>query len=132
MKQLKIGQVAKQSDLSVETIRYYEKRGLIPTPDRLDSGYRVYPESILSRLNFINRCKSLGFSLQEISELLAIQLHPNTSSARVKAQVELKISLIQTKIEELEKLRGSLEQLSALCCGTARVSECPIIEFLKH
>ena len=62
MKQLKIGQVAKQAGLTVETIRYYEQRGLIPEPQRLDSGYRVYPESILTRLHFINRCKDLGFS----------------------------------------------------------------------
>ena len=132
MKQLKIGQVAKQSDLTVETIRYYEQRGLIPEPNRLDSGYRVYPESILTRLNFINRCKDLGFSLQEISELLSIQINPENSSALVKEQVEHKIELVKDKISELQKLQGSLEQLSSLCCGEGSVSDCPIIDFLKH
>lgn len=132
MKQLKIGQVAKQSDLTVETIRYYEQRGLIPEPNRLDSGYRVYPESILTRLNFINRCKDLGFSLQEISELLSIQINPENSSALVKEQVEHKIELVKDKISELQKLQDSLEQLSGLCCGEGSVSDCPIIDFLKH
>ena len=132
MKQLKIGQVAKQSDLTVETIRYYEQRGLIPKPNRLDSGYRVYPESILTRLNFINRCKDLGFSLQEISELLSIQINPENSSALVKEQVEHKIELVKDKISELQKLQGSLEQLSGLCCGEGSVTDCPIIDFLKH
>ena len=132
MKQLKIGQVAKQSDLTVETIRYYEQRGLIPEPNRLNSGYRVYPESILTRLNFINRCKDLGFSLQEISELLSIQINPENSSALVKEQVEHKIELVKDKICELQKLQDSLEQLSGLCCGEGSVSDCPIIDFLKH
>ncbi|MGH1431361.1 MAG: heavy metal-responsive transcriptional regulator [Neptuniibacter sp.] len=132
MKQLKIGQVAKQSGLTVETVRYYEQRGLIPEPQRLDSGYRVYPESILTRLNFINRCKDLGFSLQEISELLSIQIDPDNSSALVKEQVEHKIELVKEKISELQKLQGSLEQLSGMCCGEGSVSDCPIIDFLKH
>ena len=132
MKQLKIGQVAKQSGLTVETVRYYEQRGLIPEPQRLDSGYRVYPESILTRLHFINRCKDLGFSLQEISELLSIQIDPDNSSALVKEQVEHKIELVKEKISELQKLQGSLEQLSGMCCGEGSVSDCPIIDFLKH
>jgi len=132
MKQLKIGQVAKQSGLTVETVRYYEQRGLIPEPQRLDSGYRVYPESILTRLNFINRCKDLGFSLQEISELLSIQIDPDNSSALVKEQVEHKIELVKEKISELQKLQGSLEQLSGMCCGEGSVSDCPIIDFLKN
>ena len=132
MKQLKIGQVAKQSGLTVEAIRYYEQRGLIPTPQRLDSGYRVYPASILDRLHFISHCKDLGFSLQEIAELLSIQINPDNSSALVKEQVEHKIALVKDKISELQKLQASLEQLNNLCCGEGSVSECPIIDFLKH
>ena len=132
MKQLKIGQVAKQSGISVETVRYYEQRGLIPEPDRLPSGYRVYPENILQRLHFIHRCKDLGFSLQEIGELLSLQTDPSTSSALVKQQVEHKISLVKTKISELQKIEHSLEQLSDSCCGEGTVSDCPIIDFLKH
>ena len=132
MKQLKIGQVAKLTGLSVETVRYYEQRGLIPPPHRLDSGYRIYPESILQRLHFINRCKGLGFSLQEITELLSLQLNPETSSALVKQSVEDKIILVRSKINELQKLQNSLEQLSNLCCGDGPISDCPIIDFLKH
>lgn len=132
MKQLKIGQVAKQSGLSVETVRYYEQRGLIPPPQRLDSGYRIYPESILERLHFITRCKDLGFSLQEIHELLSLQLNPETPSAEVKLRVDGKIDLVKGKIKELENLQASLEQLSGLCCGEGSVSDCPIIDFLKH
>lgn len=132
MKQLKIGQVAKLSGVSVETLRYYEQRGLIPTPNRLDSGYRIYPESILQRLHFIARSKDLGFSLQEIGELLTLQTDPEASSALVKQQVEDKISLVKGKISELQNLQSSLEQLSGLCCGEGAVSDCPIIDYLKH
>ena len=132
MKQLKIGQVAKHAGLSVETVRYYEKRGLIPAPQRLDSGYRVYPESILQRLHFIQRCKELGFSLQEISELLSLQTDPSAPSALVKAQVENKITLVREKIQALRKIEHSLEQVSGLCCGDGPVSDCPIIDFLKQ
>lgn len=132
MKLLKIGQVAKQSDISVETVRYYEKRGLLPTPQRLDSGYRVYPETVLQRLHFIHRCKDLGFSLQEIRELLNLQTEPETSSALVKEQVEHKIGLVKLKIAELKKIEHSLEQLSDLCCGDGPISDCPIIDFLKQ
>lgn len=132
MKQLKIGQVAKLTGLSVETVRYYEQRGLIPTPNRLASGYRVYPESTLQQLNFIIRCKELGFSLQEISELLSLQAQPDIQSALVKQQVEDKINLVEKKIIELEKLHASLQQLSNLCCGEGTVANCPIMDFLKQ
>ncbi|WP_286240467.1 heavy metal-responsive transcriptional regulator [Neptuniibacter halophilus] len=132
MKQLKIGQVAKQSGISVETIRYYEKRGLIPEPQRLESGYRVYSEHTLQRLHFIQRGKELGFSLQEIGELLSLQVQPDSSSALVKQQVEHKIDLVRSKISELQKIQHSLEQLSERCCGEGPVSECPIIDFLQH
>ncbi len=132
MKQLKIGQVAKLTNLSVETVRYYEQRGLIPSPNRSEAGYRIYSESVLQRLHFIKRCKDLGFSLQEITELLSLQINPETSSALVKQHVEDKITLVKSKISELQKLQDSLESLSGLCCGDGSVSDCPIIDFLKH
>ncbi|UTW10976.1 heavy metal-responsive transcriptional regulator [Marinobacterium rhizophilum] len=130
MPQLRIGDIAKGSGLSVETIRYYERRGLISPLGRLPSGYRCYDEHTLERLHFVVRCKSLGFSLDEIQELL--QLDPNAESAQVKQKVELRIAQIEEKITQLRELQLSLHQLSELCSGEGPVSDCPIIDTLRH
>ncbi|WP_027857501.1 heavy metal-responsive transcriptional regulator [Marinobacterium jannaschii] len=132
MSTFKIGEIARQSGLSVEAIRYYERRGLISPAQRLPSGYRLYNDSTLQRLHFIQRCKDLGFSLEEILELLNLQTDPDTSSALVKQKIETKIRLVEQKIEQLQSLQHSLQTLSSLCCGDGTVSDCPIIENLKH
>lgn len=80
MAHLRIGELARQAGLSVETLRYYERRGLIPPPARLASGYRIYPEETLDRLTFIRRGKTLGFSLEEIAELLQLEVNPQQSA----------------------------------------------------
>lgn len=86
----------------------------------------------MQRLSFIRRCKDLGFSLEEILELLNLQQHPELSSAEVKKRVEEKIVLVEQKISQLEQLNASLHQLNSLCCGDGPVSDCPILEFLKE
>ncbi|MBY4679013.1 heavy metal-responsive transcriptional regulator [Marinobacterium arenosum] len=129
---LRIGEIANQSGLSVEAIRYYERRGLITPAGRLESGYRLYSPDTLQRLQFILRCKDLGFSLEEILELLNLQVDPNASSASVKAKVEGKIDRVEQKIDDLQRLHRSLQQLNALCQGEGSACECPILEFLRH
>lgn len=131
-KALKIGQLAQQSGVSVQTLRYYEQRGLIPTPQRQSSGYRIYPHETLKRLSFINRCKTLGFSLEEILELLQMEVDPSHSAADVKARVDEKLALVEAKIADLQHLKLSLQQLSGSCCGHGSTSECPILEFLHE
>lgn len=132
MPRLRIGELAKRSGLSVETLRYYERRGLIPPPERLASGYRSFPEDTLDRLVFIKRSKELGFSLDEIAELLQLEIDPGIGAAEVKARVDSKIAMVERKIDDLKQLQGSLIRLSSLCCGEGSLSDCPILEYLHQ
>lgn len=132
MTRLRIGELAKRSGLSVETLRYYERRGLIPPPERLASGYRSFPEQTLDRLVFIKRSKELGFSLDEIAELLQLEIDPSIGAAEVKGRVDSKIAMIERKIADLKQLQGSLQRLSNLCCGEGSLSDCPILEYLHQ
>ncbi|MCW8886447.1 MAG: heavy metal-responsive transcriptional regulator [Motiliproteus sp.] len=131
MTTLRIGQVAKAVGLSVETIRYYEQRGLLPQPGRSESGYRIYTERSIQVLVFICRSKGLGFSLQEIKELLDLQRMPEADSATVKGLVEDKIQLINAKLAELSELKQNLSTLSSLCDGVGPAEQCPILDFLS-
>ena len=132
MTTLKIGELARRSGLSVETLRYYERRGLIPPPDRLPSGYRLYPEHTLKRLAFIRRCKSLGFTLDETLELMQLQHHPEQESSVVKQRVDERIDEIGRKIEDLQRIQRALQGLSALCSGQGSAADCPILAFLDQ
>ncbi|MBR9885349.1 MAG: heavy metal-responsive transcriptional regulator [Oceanospirillales bacterium] len=132
MKTLRIGELAKRSGLSVETLRYYERRGLIPSPERLPSGYRTYPEQTLDRLIFIRRSKELGFSLDEIVELLDLEVAGDVSASDVKSRVDNKIEMVERKIADLKRLQHSLQTLSGLCCGEGSLSDCPILEYLHQ
>ncbi|VAX15909.1 Transcriptional regulator, MerR family [hydrothermal vent metagenome] len=127
---LTIGQVAKLSDVGVETVRFYERRGLIDEPPRKDSGYRQYPEGAVKRINFIKKAKELGFTLKEISELLNLRLHSGGGCADVRAKALEKISDVKGKIGELNKIQKALTKLAASCKGDGPVSDCPILEAL--
>ncbi len=128
MESLKIGQVAGLAEGGVETIRFYERRGLIEEPPRRASGYRQYPPNAVTRIRFIRRAKGLGFSLQEIKELLALRLDTDTTCVDVKDRATAKILELQNKIEALERMRLALEALVASCSGGGPLSECPILE----
>jgi MerR family mercuric resistance operon transcriptional regulator len=126
-----IGQLARQAGIHLETVRYYERRGLLPKPPRTRSGYRIYPMSTAQRLGFIKRAQELGFSLAEISELLALRVSHKTSSAEVRSRAEAKITEIERKIRTLQSMRRSLRKLTNACAGCGPISECPIIESLE-
>ena len=128
MESLKIGQVAGLAQVGVETIRFYERRGLIEEPPRRASGYRQYPPEAVARIRFIRRAKGLGFSLQEIKELLALRVDTNTTCADVKDRATAKILDLQGKIATLEEMRAALEAMVASCSGNGPSSECPILE----
>jgi MerR family mercuric resistance operon transcriptional regulator len=132
MNSLKIGELAQRSGLSVETLRYYERRGLIPPPERLPSGYRIYPPATVQRLAFIRRCKTLGFTLEETLDLLQLQRHPEQESAAVKQRVEQRIADVRGKVRDLQRILAALEGLSALCDGEGPVADCPILAFLER
>jgi MerR family mercuric resistance operon transcriptional regulator len=132
MQRLTIGQLAGLADVGVETVRFYERQGLIDEPPRRVSGYRQYPPEAVARIRFIRRAKKLGFSLKEIKELLALRLDPHTTCGDVRDRAEEKLADIRQKIAALDGMRAALERLTAACDGDGSVSDCPILEALEE
>ena len=130
MEGLTIGKLAKQAGIGIETIRFYERQGLIPPPARTDSNYRIYSEEEVGRLKFIKRAKLLGFTLNEIKDLLTLQHNPHATKADIKQRTDEKIINIREKISDLKLMLGALEHLSGACDGHGPLDECPILEAL--
>ncbi len=130
MTTLTIGKVAQRAGVGIETVRFYERRGLIDEPPRGPSGYRHYPESVVLRLLFVRRAKDLGFTLNEIKELLSLRLDPQTTCADVKQRAETKIADIEEKMRALRRMKQSLVQLTKSCNGSGPANDCPILESL--
>lgn len=130
MRPLTIGQVARQAGVGVETVRFYEREGLLDEPARRPSGYRQYEGDIIARLLFIRRAKELGFTLNEIKELLSLRPDPSTSCADVKLRAQAKIEDIEEKIRTLQRMKKALVKLTQACSGRGPTSECPILEAL--
>jgi len=128
---VKIGTIAKQVGVTVEAIRFYEKKGLVAEPLRNPSGYRDYPEETLQRISFIKKSKELGFSLREIKEILQLQDAPGATCADVKQKAEQKVAVIEKRMELLLKMKEALTELIAACSGSGPASSCPIIEALN-
>ena len=131
MKPLTIGIVARRAGVNVETVRFYERKDLIERPSRRGSGYRQYPEETIDRIRFIRRAKELGFTLNEISELLSLKAAPRSKCDQIRRRAELKIQDIQTKVRDLLKMRDALAELAKACTGNGPVSSCPILEALE-
>lgn len=129
---LTIGGVAKRANVGVETIRFYEREGLISEPPRRASGYRVYPESTVDRLRFIKRAKDLGFSLREIKELLELRIAPGATCEQIKGRAKSKIGDIEEKMRTLKRMKQALDRLTEACSGNGSVSDCPILEALDE
>ncbi len=128
MKPLTIGQVAKRVAVGIETIRFYEREGVLEKPDRSASGYRLYDEDVIARLRFVGRAKELGFTLKEIRELLGLRVDPTTTCSDVKQRAEEKVSDIENKIRTLQRMKRALVKLTKECSGNGPTSECPILE----
>ena len=128
MESMKIGEVARQSDVGVETIRYYEREGLLAEPERKPSGYRQYDESVVARLQFIRRTKELGFTLAEIKEILGLWFDANTRCEHVQHRAELKITDIEEKIRSLQRMKRSLKKIISECADKDSVDDCPLLE----
>lgn len=129
---LTIGEVAKAAEIGVETIRFYEREGLIAEPPRRASGYRQYPREAIRRLRFIRRAKELGFTLREIGELLSLRVDPGTTCADVRAMARAKIEDIDGRVAELHRIKDVLERLARSCRGKGPTSECPILDILDE
>ena len=130
-KPLTIGLVARRAGVGVETVRFYERQGLIEEPPRRLSGYREYDEEVVCRLGFIRRAKDLGFMLKEIKELLSLRHDPSTPAADVKRRAEAKIADIEAKIRTLQKMKKALAKLTSACRGHAS-AECPLLHALDQ
>jgi len=130
MEALTIGEVARRAGIGIETVRFYERQGLIDDPPRTRSGYRQYSEDVISRLRFIKRAKGLGFSLKEIAELLSLRLDPTTTCGDIKKRAEAKIAAIEEKILTLQRMKKALKELAATCRESGSVRECSILETL--
>ena len=131
MNGLTIGKLAKQVGIGIETVRFYERQGLIDPPPRTDSNYRIYPEDEVARLKFIKRAKSLGFTLHEIKELLLFRHDPHATKADIKDRTLTKIKDIEEKIIDLTRIKTALEHLASSCDGHGPLSECPILNALE-
>jgi MerR family mercuric resistance operon transcriptional regulator len=130
---MKIGDIAGEAGVTVQTVRYYERRGLLPEPDRRPSGYREYAPEIVDRLHFIKRAQELGFTLSEIRELLELRLDPHTPAAAVKARAEAKIADIDHKLHDLQRIKHALVHLAGRCHGgRGPASDCPLLDALGH
>jgi MerR family mercuric resistance operon transcriptional regulator len=130
MEKMTIGQLAKEANVNLETIRYYERRGLVPEPPRNKSRHRIYPQEAIKRVKFIKRSQALGFSLKEILELLSLRVEPGTTCGDIKARAETKIADVEKRIADLEKIRKALLRMSGKCIGKGPVGQCPILEEL--
>lgn len=128
MTELTIGQLAKRAGVGVETVRFYERQGLLPEPDRRASGYRQYDPAAAARLRFIRRAQQLGFTLKEVRELLALRDDPDATRANVRGQALAKVADIEARIAALTRMRDALLPLTAACDGHGPAAGCPILQ----
>ena len=129
---LTISRLAQLGGVNLETIRYYERQGLLPPPPRTANGYRVFPPEAGRRLRFIKRAQELGFSLKEITELLALRIKTGAKRDEMRTRVEAKIADMDEKIRILQAMKKTLRQLAERCESCGPPSECPILESLDE
>lgn len=127
---LSIGVVAKRANVAIDTIRYYEREGLLPAPQRRASGYRSYDDAVIKQLRFIRRAKDLGFTLEEIRDLLSLSADRHQGMGAVKQRAEQRLASLDERIAELTRVRNGLEQLIDACPGHGDPAQCPILRAL--
>ncbi|GAV19441.1 mercuric resistance operon regulatory protein [Mariprofundus micogutta] len=128
---MKIGELSKLTKVNIDTIRYYERRQLLPLPKRTMSGYRDYSESDVKRLLFVIHAKELGFTLEEIRELLSLRAG-QADCSQVKMIAEIKASKIASRIESLTRIQSVLVELAEKCEQEGTSEECPILKSLEE
>lgn len=132
MSALSIGQLARRAGVGVETVRFYERQGLLEEPERRRSGYRQYGDEVVTRLRFIRRAKELGFTLKEIADLLALRRDPSATRSDVRERVRSKVEDIEAKVRDLRRIQEVLLSLSESCHGEGPAEECPIIRAIDE
>ncbi len=129
---MKIGELARKTGVGVETVRFYERKGLIEQPPRPNGGgARLYPEDVAQRIGFIRQAQDLGFSLRETEELLSLQAIPSSDCADVRDRARAKLDEVNRKIEQLRRIEMALERLIEACPGQGALRSCSIIEVLR-
>ncbi len=129
---MKIGALAHRVDVGIDTIRYYEREGVIPPPMRRESGYREYGEGDVSRLRFVRRAKQLGFTLPEIRELLDLTASAADDMSGLNARAQAKLDDVNGRVTELLRVRDALQQLVTACPGHGALEHCPIMAALSE
>jgi Hg(II)-responsive transcriptional regulator len=127
---LRTGEVAAQAGVNVQTLRYYERRGLLKEPERRASGYREYPADAVRLIRFIKRAQEIGFTLSEIEDLLRLRDDQDSACAEVRSAAEAKIEDIEQKIRHLRAMKRALGVLVASCATEGSPRHCPILEAL--
>ncbi|ETS29507.1 zinc-responsive transcriptional regulator [Photorhabdus temperata] len=130
----RIGQLAKLANVTPDTVRFYEKQGMMEHQNRTEGGYRLYTEQDLQRLRFIRYAKQLGLTLEAITELLSIRVDPDHHTCEESKQiVDSRLMEVEEKLLEMLKVRDSLKMLSDACCGSSHISTyCSILETLEQ
>ena len=129
---MKIGELAKRADVPIDTVRYYEREGLIPPPIRRASGYRDYVDADVDRLRFMRRAKGLGFTLHEIRDLLSLTAMSGDDMAALNAQTQAKLRDVEARIHALTRIREALQSLVTACPGHGALNRCPILAALSE
>ncbi len=132
MNGLTIGKLSKMAGVTNDTVRFYERYGLIDSVSRSESNYRLYREEDASRLRFIKRAKALGFTLNEIKDLLTLSQDPDATKADIKKRTQQKAEDIRHKIHDLSRILSALEHLVEICDGHGSAKECPILKSLTN
>lgn len=128
MESLTIGQVAEESDVGVETVRFYQRKGLVEEPPREGTHRRRYPAETVARIRFIRGAQNLGFSLKEIDELMRLRITHGTSKRDVRTRAKEKVAEIEQKMRDLQHMRDTLMKLIGACDGMGTLDDCPILE----
>lgn len=128
---MKIGELARRAGVNVDTVRFYEKHGVLPQAQRLESGYRTYGAEDLKRLQFIKRAKALGFTLDDIVELLGLSQRRDGDMAAMRGKAQERLSDVEAKIAELKRVQKALKTLVTDCPGHGELGTCPILKALS-
>ncbi len=128
---LSTSEVAERAGVNVQTVRYYERRGLLPEPPRSKRGHRQYGTEHVDRIRFVKRAQDLGFTLDEAEELLQLRVTPDADRADVRARAEAKIEEVRDRIRDLQRIETTLEELVEKCEGHGSTSACPILHAIE-
>ena len=128
---LTVGKVAKAAGVGVETLRFYEREGVLDPPARTASGYRIYDARTIERIRFIHRAQELGFTLREIRELIALDSDPDADCDNLRDRAVLKVKLIEKKIADLHAMKAGLGKLLDSCEVGQPIRDCPVMRCLS-